>query len=365
MNIYLIHLLILFAASVLALFFTPRVMNLAKSIGALDYPAERSIHSKAVPRLGGGAIMGAFGVSIVAYIVYKLSIGDLDLTAYWQQNRALAGILLGSFAIFAVGVIDDIYDVKPMFKFGGQLAAALITVSFGVTVDFLGSPLSETVINIPYWLGTFLAIFWIVALTNTINFIDGLDGLASGVAGISSVALYIIAIQTGRLDIALALVAMLGALLGFLKYNFNPAKIFMGDSGSMLLGFFLGAITIQSAAKSAATVALLVPIVIMGIPIFDAAYAIWRRFVNRRPITRADKEHIHHILLHKGLTHRATVLIIYGWTLVLSSVGLSMQFFGGYMRIFILTLLLPVSALLAYYSGLFDWIFGLNNKEEQ
>ena len=359
------HTIILLASAALALLLTPRVMNLAKSIGALDYPAERSIHSKAVPRLGGVAIAGAFGISILVFVIYKIAVGDMDLAMYWQQNRPLAGILIGSFIIFAVGVVDDIYDVKPIFKFSGQLVAAVVTVSFGVTVDFLGSPFSDELIYIPYWLGTFLAIFWIVALTNTINFMDGLDGLASGIVGISAIALYIIAIETGRLDVALSLVVLFGCLLGFLRYNFNPAKIFMGDSGSMFLGFFIGAITIQSAAKSTATIALLVPIVIMGIPIFDAAFAIWRRFVNRRPLSKADKEHIHHILLHKGLSHRATVLIIYGWTLILSSVGLSLRFFSGYVRVFTLVLLFPVSVLLAYYSGLFDWLLGINNRDEK
>jgi len=351
----IIHLIAFLSAFLIALFLTPRVISFAQSIGALDYPAERSIHKKAVPRLGGLAIILAFGINIAAYLVFRIVIKSFNFSVYWQQNRPIAGILIGAFIIFAVGVIDDIYDVSPAFKFSGQIIAALAVVFFGVTVDFIGSP-SGSLISIPYWLGAFMAVFWIVALTNTINFIDGLDGLASGVAAISGIALYIIAIDTGRSDIALLLAILIGSLFGFLKYNFHPARIFMGDSGSMFLGFFLGAVTVQSAAKSAATMALLVPIVIMGIPIFDAAYAIWRRFINRRPLTQADKEHIHHLLLHKGLSHKRAVLLIYVWTFILSAVGISLRFVGGSSRIIILVLFLPVSFLLAYYSGLLDWL---------
>ncbi|TET54498.1 MAG: undecaprenyl/decaprenyl-phosphate alpha-N-acetylglucosaminyl 1-phosphate transferase, partial [Actinobacteria bacterium] len=183
---------------------------------------------------------------------------------------------------------------------------------------------------------------------------------------LSGVALFVIAYQTGRMDIADSLAVLVGSLLGFLRYNFHPAKIFMGDSGSMFLGYFIGAITIQSAAKSAAMISLLVPLVIMGIPVFDAAYAIFRRFINRRPLTRADKEHIHHILLHKGLSHKSTVLLMYGWTLVLSIIGLALSLridiFWNY-RVIILVMLLPTSFFLAYYSGLFDWLVKAKDKE--
>ncbi len=353
---YLSHFVAFFVALIITWFLTPRVIVFAKSIGALDYPAERSIHKEAVPRLGGVAIVGAFGLSVAIYMLYQVFFKNVEWGFYWQQNASIAGILIGALLIFIVGVIDDVYDVSPAFKFSGQIVAAIVVVSFGVTMDFIASPFGNELINIPYWFGAFLAVFWIVALTNTINFIDGLDGLASGVAAISGVSLYFIAIQTGRLDIGLTLAVLVGCLLGFIKYNFNPAKIFMGDSGSMFLGFFLGAVTIQSAAKSAATLSLLVPIVIMGIPIFDAAYAIWRRFINRRPLTQADKEHIHHVLLHKGLSHRGTVLVIYGWTLFLSFVGISLSFIGGSAKVIIILLLLPISFFLAYFSGLLDWL---------
>lgn len=359
----LIHLIIFLAAFVITLFLTPRIINFSKSIGALDYPAQRSIHKEAVPRLGGLAIVSAFSLNIVFFLIFKVFLQNVNWSAYWQQNKPVAGIIIGSIVIFFVGLIDDIYDVSPAFKFGGQIIAAIVAVSFGVVLEFISSPVSNEIINIPYPLGAAIAIFWMVALTNTINFIDGLDGLASGIAIISSGALYYGSILTGRADIALALAVLAGCLLGFLRFNFNPAKIFMGDSGSMFLGFFLGAVIIQSAAKSAATIALLVPIVIMGIPIFDAAYAIWRRFINRKPLTKADKEHIHHLLLHKGLSHRATVLLIYGWTLVLSVVGLSLRFVGGTGRIIILLLLLPVSFFLAYYSGLLDWLVRQNPEK--
>lgn len=350
------HLLILAISLIITWFLTPKVINFSKSIGALDYPAERSIHKEAVPRLGGFSIVISFGLTLVIFMSFQFFTSKLSWPAYWQQNQALAGVFVGTLIIFLVGVFDDIYDITPAFKFIGQLVAAITVVMFGVNIDFIGSPVGNELINIPTWLGAFLTVFWIVALTNTINFIDGLDGLASGVAVISGGALYFTAIQTGRLDIAVSLAALIGCLLGFLRYNFNPAKIFMGDSGSMFLGFFLGAITVQSAAKSAATIALLVPLIIMGIPIFDAAYAIWRRFINKKPLTQADKQHIHHILLHRGLSHRATVLIIYGWTFILSAVGLSLRFIGGSGRIILLLLLLPISFFFAYYSGLFDWL---------
>lgn len=364
MNLYIAHLAILFIALVSTYLITPVIGKLAVRIKAVDYPTERKVHREPVPRLGGVSIYIGFVIAFVFYMLFRITTNTYSAGEVIANNMDIIGIFAGATFMFAFGCLDDIYQITARFKFLGQIAAAVIVVSFGVIIEFVGNP-AGGLINIPRNFAIVLTIFWIVGLTNTFNFIDGLDGLAAGVGTIAIFALYFSSMETGKFNIALILVALAGTLLGFLRHNFNPAKIFMGDSGSMFLGFILGAITVQTAAKSTATLALLVPIVIMGVPIFDAGYAIWRRFINKKPLTVADKEHIHHRLLKRGFSHRKAVLLIYGWTAVLSGVGIALRFANGPLRLALLVVFAASTFLLARYTGLFDWFLKIELRKEK
>lgn len=287
----LIALLITFVVVYLA---TPVVKKLAFKVRAIDDPDERKVHSRVMPRLGGLAIYLGFTLAIL--VTQPLT------NAVW-------GLLLGGTVIMLLGVADDIKGLSPRVKLAGQVAAALILVAFGIRVEFLTNPfagmfpLASLVIPV--------TLLWIIGITNAINLIDGLDGLAAGTSGIAAVTMAVVTALEGHTAIA-ALALILGAsLAGFLRYNFYPAQIFMGDSGSMFLGFILAALAIMGLTKGATVISLFIPVVILGIPIMDTLFAIVRRFFNRKPIFQPDKQHLHHCLLNIGLSHRQTVLAIY------------------------------------------------------
>jgi len=317
---------------------TPLVEMLANSVGAVDRPTERKVHTKSIPRLGGVAIYLGFLLASVLFL---------------SVDRELMGILLGATFILALGVIDDMKDLSPKVKFLGQLGAAVILILSGVQIEFVGNPFGKGLLYLGGW-GVFLTLFWVVGLTNTVNFIDGLDGLAAGVSVIALTTLCYVAHQTGQLGTAMISIALAGSALGFLKHNFHPAKVFMGDSGSMFLGFMLGAITVQGVMKSVAAIALLVPIVIMGVPIFDTISAIFRRFRNKRPVTQADRNHIHHRLLYRGFSHQQTVLIIYFWSVLLSMAALILNFATFMEKITVFVVLAILSFFFDKFVGLFE-----------
>jgi UDP-GlcNAc:undecaprenyl-phosphate GlcNAc-1-phosphate transferase len=231
--------------------------------------------------------------------------------ALWQQ---FLGLWLGAFMVVVVGVIDDYLNLPAKIKLTGQVLAALTFVAFGNSVEWLSNPWAAGpfpgMMYIGKW-GVPLTIFWVVGVTNTLNLIDGLDGLAAGVATIASVTLLLVALREGQPYVVLVTAALAGAALGFLPHNFNPAKIFMGDTGSMFLGFTLAAIAVQGTLKSATTIALAVPLLALGLPIIDTTLAIVRRFIHGRPIFQADRGHLHHRLLALGLSQRQAVLILY------------------------------------------------------
>lgn len=335
-----------------AVFLTPVAWSLATRIGAVDRPSDRKVHSQPVPRLGGIAIYLSFAVALGAQLLMEtLGFGEPLL----GLNKALIGMAVGGTFIFLIGLIDDFVDLSPIVKFAGQIAAAALLIEFGVVIEFIGLPFSQGVFFLGSW-GIVLTLLWVVGLTNFVNFIDGLDGLAAGVSGIALLALSYVAYQTGRVEVALICFAMAGSSIGFLRHNFNPARIFMGDSGSMFLGFVLGAVTVQGMMKSVALVALLVPFVILGIPIFDAVLAVARRFREGRPVMQADRNHIHHRLLDRGFSHRQTVIIIYLWSGLLSVAALTLMFATPGQRLVAFLGLALSSLFLATYSGLFDWL---------
>lgn len=286
---------------------TPYAGKLAFRIGAVAQPGPRRIHKKPTPLIGGLAIYAAFVVSSLLFL---------------PLNHETVGMLLGATVIVALGLIDDAKELSPKAKILGQLAAAVILVLFGYEIRWVTNPFGGMfdlkILAIP------VTIFWTVAMTNLINLIDGLDGLAAGISIIASFTLFLFARQLGYVNIALITVSLAGGALGFLRYNFNPAQIFMGDTGAMFLGYILAAASIQGAVKSAAAIAIVVPMLALGLPIFDTVFAIVRRYLNGMPISQADKGHIHHRLLAIGLSQRQAVLLMYCISAVLSAVAISL-----------------------------------------
>lgn len=330
-------------------FATGPISKIAVSIGAVDHPAERKIHLRPIPRLGGIAIFLGFVAALFFYCLWQRA--GLAGAAVFPLSSEMVGFAFGAVAILALGIVDDIRELSPFVKLLGQTVAALFLVVFGVRMEFIGNPQGGLI-----YLGSagvFLTVIWVVAFANIMNLIDGLDGLAAGVAAIASITFVIFSLETGQVQTAVIAVAVAGACLGFLRHNFNPAKVFMGDSGSMFLGFVLGAITVEGVMKSVAAIALLAPLVIMAVPILDAALAILRRYRNHQPVTVADSDHLHHRLLKRGLSQRQTVLMIYAWCIALSGFALSLKFMPAAQKYISIFFVLFVSVLFAEVSGFF------------
>lgn len=291
MQVYLVAFIVAMIASFLL---TPWVKRLAVHWGAMDAPNARKVHTKPIPRMGGLAIYAAFVLAVVC---------SMHLT------RDIVGLLLGGSLIVIVGIIDDIYELPAKVKLFWQIVAASVLVIFDIRIEWFTNPFGGYVyleyLSIP------ITILWVVSLTNVVNLIDGLDGLAAGVSIIASVTVILVALKQGFYSVAVLTAALAGASTGFMKYNFNPATIFMGDTGSMFLGYMIAAISVLGAVKSAATIALIVPCVALGLPIMDTAFAIVRRYSNGQPIFKPDKGHLHHRLLAMGLTQKQTVLLMY------------------------------------------------------
>lgn len=355
--------LALVMGAAVSFFITPVVKKAAVAAGAVDHPIEeRKVHREPIPRWGGIAIYISFFTALGGQFVLQYFFGAQKLVT---GSEWFLGIFMGGTIILILGLVDDIANLHPLIKFLGQILATLCLIYFGIRIEFIGIPFLG-VVSFSGWgvlIGIALTILWVVGLANTVNFIDGLDGLAAGVCAVALVALAFTAFQTGRIDAAIVCLALAGSNLGFLRHNFNPARIFMGDSGSMFLGFMLGAITIQGMMKSIAAIALLVPIVIMGIPIFDAVFTVFRRVKNGQAIMQADDGHIHHRLLYQGFSHRQTVIIIYLWSIVLSVAAITfISSVDTEYQLIIFCTLAVFSFFLARYSGLFKWLKELRRR---
>ncbi|MGI5921814.1 MAG: glycosyltransferase family 4 protein [Syntrophomonadaceae bacterium] len=294
----------LLAAIVVTYLLVPVSIKIAHRIGAIDEPDKRKVHSRAMPRLGGLAI----------FISFMLGMPWLVKVA-----GPFTGIMWGAAIIFVVGMLDDVFQLSPWVKLAGQIVAAAIAINFGVVVSFVTNPFNGML-----GLGYFsipLTFLWIVGVTNAINLIDGLDGLAAGVSSIAAATMGIVAMLQGQAVVALVAFLLVAAILGFLPYNFHPARTFMGDGGSNFLGFILACLAVTGLAKGAAVISLLMPIVILGIPIFDTFFAIIRRINNKAPIFKPDKAHLHHRLMAMGCSHRGSVLIIYAISCLFGAVA--------------------------------------------
>ncbi len=320
----------LIMSAVIAYLMTPIARRAAYRLGAIDVPRdERRVHRKPIPRLGGLAIYTAF--LIVCLITLEI---DLQLLA-----------LLGGATLMTVtGIVDDTKSISAKLKLFLQIIAALMVIGSGVRIEFITNFLDPSRPIIPLGiLSVPVTLFWVVGITNTVNLIDGLDGLAAGVASIASLSLAVVAYLNGQPEVAVLLMILAGATLGFLPYNSHPASIFMGDTGSLLIGFILAAVSIEGVIKSATAIAVAIPILALGIPIFDTTFAIMRRMVNKRPIMEADRGHLHHRLLDQGFSHRQTVWILYAYSLFL---GISAILISGAGRETSIVMLLIVMLIL-------------------
>ncbi|PHV70216.1 undecaprenyl-phosphate alpha-N-acetylglucosaminyl 1-phosphate transferase [Sporanaerobium hydrogeniformans] len=299
MALYLIAFVLAF---LIAFFTTPLAKKVAFKVGAIAKPRKRDMHKKPIPRMGGIAIFLGFMITYLVVIKYMPIIDT-------KQN---IGIIVGSFIIFFLGFFDDIYELNAKLKFLIQIAAASIVALCGIRINFISIPFlgdsffSTTVFSIP------ATVIWIVGITNAVNLIDGLDGLAAGVSSIAALSLMALSISTGYVPAVVLTATLAGACIGFLPYNFNPASIFMGDTGSTFLGFTLAVTSILGLLKGYTMATIFIAVLVLGLPIFDTAFAIIRRFLAGKPIMSPDRGHLHHRLVDKGYSQKQAVVTLYG-----------------------------------------------------
>jgi UDP-GlcNAc:undecaprenyl-phosphate/decaprenyl-phosphate GlcNAc-1-phosphate transferase len=327
--------LLALTAAVLSLALTPLVRRLALRLGAVDQPGTRRVHSSPVPRMGGLAVLGAFLGTLAAARFFDLLLTGVVVHHSWRW------LFAGALIVSLVGAFDDVRGLGPVTKLFFQILAGVMVVMGGYGIGKVTNPFGAGVVDLG-WLDVPFTLLWVVGVTNAFNLLDGLDGLAAGVALIVSTTLFVLSLAGNRVELALLSVTLAGALVGFLRYNFNPASIFLGDSGSLLLGYLLSVLSIQASQKGATTVVILVPLLALGLPIMDTLLAMLRRLLGALRVVRvdserneyqflvvgsgsifqADREHIHHRLLKLGLTHRNAVMVLYGVCAVLGALAL-------------------------------------------
>lgn len=319
------------AAGILSYLFTPQVKRFAQKIGAIDVPKDgRRMHKEPIPRLGGLAIFGGFLCSILAF-------GQLDQT--------MLCVLLGASIIVALGIFDDVLALGAGLKFAVQIAAAAIPVCVGNLKIELFTNLNPFSDALYFHLGVFsipVTIIWVVGITNAVNLIDGLDGLAVGVSSIAAITMLAVALLTGNMLIAVTMAALAGACIGFMPYNFNPAKIFMGDTGSTFLGYMLATVSIMGLFKFYAVISFAVPFLILGLPIFDTANAIIRRVASGRSPMSPDRGHVHHKLIDMGFNQKQAVAILYAISATLGLTAVVLTSSGEVKAIVLLLAVLAV-----------------------
>jgi UDP-GlcNAc:undecaprenyl-phosphate GlcNAc-1-phosphate transferase len=298
------------AACVIVILLTPAVGGMARILGVVDRPESRRLNLNPIPRLGGLAIF--FGIFVPAL-------------AFLELGRETRGVLLGAAVATVVGAIDDFRGLKPGRKLAGQIVAASIPPFFGVWIDHFTFPFLGPV-DLPVAVGAPLTVLWIVAVMNMVNFLDGMDGLAAGVCGIAGVTFAVLALSLGKTDPAILSAIVAGACLGFLRHNFFPARIFMGDSGALALGFLLAAVSVQGLLKTASTVVLLLPLLVLAVPILDTSFVVARRLKHGEPISRPDQAHLHFRFLRRGFSQRRAAVTMWAWCAVLAGAALATRF---------------------------------------
>jgi len=320
-------------ACVTALFTTPYVRRLALNVGMLDATGERRMHDQPKPRIGGIAVYLGFAFALFSALGYLVKTGQFGATGHLHDDLAnlhdVIGLIFGGTLILMVGIWDDVMGMSPRAKLFAQCTVAAISLLYGFQIQYVNDPVHHGhTIFFPGWVSIVLTMVWYVGMMNAINFIDGLDGLLSGVTAIAGMFLLTIALMQGHPELALVLAALVGGALGFLPYNYNPAKIILGDSGALFIGYVFATASILGASKVVFTISLLVPLIVLGLPIVDTAVAIVRRTRAGKKIYEADRGHFHHQLIFRfGLNVRQAVLLIYGLCIALGLVALFLS--GG------------------------------------
>ncbi len=332
---------------------TPLIVRLATHLGVIDDTAdERRIHDVPTPRIGGIAVFFGFACALFAVLGFALASPFALLPSALHESHAkqfellsdqfatvhqLVGLLFGSLLILGVGVWDDVVGMRPRNKLLAQVLVALISLFYGFMIPGVTNPFSHDPntnwIEFPLWIGIPLTLLWYVGMMNAINFIDGLDGLLAGVAVISSIFIFAISVLHANPVVALVVIALAGAALGFLPYNFNPARIFLGDAGSLFIGYVFATVSIIGASKQAIAISVVIPLLVLALPVADTAAAIVRRAMAGKRITEADRGHFHHQLIFRfGLNVRQAVLLIYAVCFVLGVMALALS--GEFTHVF-------------------------------
>lgn len=341
-------------ASVVTIILTPVARALAVRFDAIDYPSARRVNKEPIPRMGGVAMFGGIAAAVAVGIFGVFNWGWASpLQGGLGTKVNYIGVSIGVLLIFAVGLADDIFSLKPKTKLLGQTIAACVVAGSGLLFSGIHNFIDGGYFEFG-WLAYPITVFYLVAFANIINLIDGLDGLAAGITAITAATIGVLAVLTGRPGAALSSFIIVGACIGFLKSNIHPASIFMGDSGSLLLGFALGIVSLMAIARSAFFVSLLVPILAAGVPIIDTAVAIIRRKRAHQPIDEADSGHIHHRLLSAGYSQSATVYIMWGWTALLSAGAVLITELDGFVRYAVFAVLAIATIVFVFKLHLLD-----------
>lgn len=334
---------------------TPAAKRLAIRLDAVDYPSKRRINTQPTPRLGGLAVFLGLFAAIAIAVYGSMHLGWppvlVSHPSLAVDYRMLAVAVL---LMVATGAADDIVQLSPKVKFAGQLIAASVAVAGGLVIHQIVNPFAGDAYIELGWLAYPITVIYLAAFTNIINLIDGLDGLASGISCIAALSMFSFAILAGRYDAAAFSLALAGSCLAFLRYNFNPASIFLGDSGSLLLGFSLGIISLLNVSRTAALTSLLIPLIVAGVPIIDTFSAIIRRMRAHVSIGQADKGHIHHRLIEEGYNQKQAVLLIYAWCILLSLGAAAINQVDVFWRVLIFLALFACSAAFAVHLHLFE-----------
>jgi UDP-GlcNAc:undecaprenyl-phosphate/decaprenyl-phosphate GlcNAc-1-phosphate transferase len=306
-------------AAVVTALLTPLTMRLARAVGAIDEPRERGLSDRPTPLLGGLAI---FAGALVAGLLWLPA-------GYGKEHHLWQGVLLAAGVITLVGLVDDRFDLPPAVKFGGQVLAAVIVVHFGVAVKAVTLPFVGT-LAFPHAgatnAGPILTVLGLVLMMNVVNFSDGVDGLAAGVCVIMAATMAVIAFDLQRAQPGVLAALTAGTALGFLVFNFPPARSFMGDCGANLLGLLMGVVAVEAAVKTAAVVSFVLPLILLAVPFLDGTFVVLKRLKYRQPIYRADSEHFHHRMARIGFSSRRTIAYLYAWTLMLAGLALALRF---------------------------------------
>jgi len=332
---------------VVSVILTPYIRNLAIRSGWIDAPSGgRKIHKKPIPRVGGIAILIAMSVPL-----FGMYLWDNNISLEFREDiPLLKSLVFGSLIIGTIGILDDLFNIRARYKLFGQLAAALVVFFLGLQIESINLPFLG-IIHFPYFIAMGVTVFWVTLVINAINLIDGMDGLAGSVVVLAGLSLFVMSFMEENLLAALLLISFVGATIGFLVYNLNPASVFLGDTGSMLLGFILSLTAVHSSQKSYTIFSMLASIMILGLPIFDLLMAVVRRFLSGKPIFGADQYHIHHILLRKGFTQKQSVLLLFTFAFALESLAFLSIYADDRLAALSILAIVPIGAVAMKFLG--------------